>query len=128
MKNLCLLLSLSLLFSCNNDDCINDIVGTYSGTCTSAAGTSQGDVIIFESPEGGSRLLIQDGVSAFSGFEGILSGNCKTITISSQFVTDINGASFSVSGSLRVHGSSISGEVRFDGSTDSECSYDLMKN
>jgi hypothetical protein len=127
IKNL-FFLFLTIFFSCSGDECVNDVVGTYNGSCTSTSGTLSGSMNIFESPEGGSKVFIEEGISFISGFMGDLSGNCKTISIGSQSVTDINGASVTISGTLHVNGSSLTGELTFDrGSTESVCAYNLVK-
>ena len=128
MKNLFLLLSLTIFCSCSGDDCVNDVVGTYNGTCTSTSGTLTGSMNIFKSPEGGSKVAIEEGISFISGFMGDLSGNCNTISVESQSVVDINGVSVTISGTLHVNGSSLTGELTFDrGATESVCSYNLEK-
>src|SRR5687767_10868555 len=116
MKNLLTLLISILLVSCSNSNCVGDITGTYSGTCTSSVATFEGTMNIFEGPEGGPDVFIEDGLTlgGISGFEGELSGNCKNISIPSQSVINVNGASLLINGSININGSSLTGEIILD--------------
>ena len=89
-------------------------------------------MVISKSPDGGSNLLIQDGVTAgggISGYMGVLSPNCNTIAITDQHITDINGAGLTLNGTFHVDDGRITGDLMIDyGATESVCSFDLMKN
>ena len=132
MKSLYLLSLLIVLFSCSNDkDCTNDILGTYQGTCISQTANYEGQLTIFESPPGESDVFFSDGIShgGVSGYMGNLSSNCNTITVPSQFVTNTNGLSFSISGTIHINGSTLTGDmIMDDGVTQKSCTLSLMKN
>jgi len=92
----------------------------------SSGATFAGNMTIAHTPITPPRLWIQDQVFSFSGFLGEFS--CNTITIESQPATDINGASFSVSGTLHVQGNTLTGDLIFNnGGTEIVCTYNLVR-
>jgi len=124
-----LLIFLFLISSCSKEkNCEQNYIGTYSGTCVSNSGTSEGTMNIIQPPTGDKELFIEDGVFHVSGYSGIISADCSSITITNQQVTDINGGNFSVSGILLINDTTITGNLTFDDGSDGIiCSYHLMK-
>lgn len=128
-----LALSCSIVSSCSKDDtsCVDDVLGIYTGNCSSNTGTFQGDVTINQSSNGtSSDLLIRDALldGGITVYDGQLSPNCRNITIPLQSLIFNNGLAAQISGSYQIVGTSLTGNLNISvGGVGTICSYNLQK-
>ena len=131
MKLLYAILFALILVSCGKDEeCIDDVVGTYSGNCNSNIGTFQGTMTITSSSTGASNLVITDTVldGGASPYTATLSGDCNTITVPSQAHITGSGLSATISGSYQLSGTSLTGNLNvIVGTGGTVCSYNMTK-
>ncbi len=118
------------LSACSKDDCINNVLGKYSGSCFANPGTFQGDMTISQSPDGGSKLLILDNMldNAGSTYNASFSSDCKTIDVPFQMISLSFGGSGTISGTYQLNGTSLTGNLNINvGGMVTICSYNLTK-
>jgi len=131
MKFFYLIIIALLITSCSDDEnCIDDIVGIYSGNCTSNIGTFQGEMTISKSSTGEFNLLINDEMldSGISTYDATISSECNTITVPSQSVIFTGGAAATISGTFQINLPSLTGNLNVVvGTVGTICSYNLTK-
>jgi hypothetical protein len=126
IKPLIYLLVVAMIFpysSCkkskDDKDCINNVLGTYSGTQTCPSLNTNLNLIISTSSQPGEVVITVGGtVSTFNGQVQ----NCSTINIPSQTVAGQTGT---INGTLNVNGKNITGIL--NRSNGVSCSYNLTK-
>ena len=131
MKSIYVSILLLFFTSCaKNDNCLDDAIGIFTGSCTSTFGTYQGDMTISKSSTGESNLLFKDEMldSGKSTYNGTISSDCKTITIPSQSIIIGNGQAATINGTYKLNGSNLTGNLNVTfGTSGGVCTYNLTK-
>jgi len=131
MKYIFFLLLAQLFSACAKDDnCIDHIIGTYSGyAVASTNATLTGEIIISKDPASDSSLVIVDKIIASTGviFTGTLSADCKTITIPFQTSQITSGISLTYAGTFHIEGASMNGSATVNFMIPADVNYTLTK-
>ena len=115
--------------SCSKDPCTGDILGVYTGTCSTNGANFEGDLTVTASANGDYDLLLRDELinSGAELIEGVASEDCGKITIPLQNVTDGN-TGFTVSGEFNISGNSLTGQIELvSNGAGGKCSYNMTK-
>ena len=125
MRKIFLFLAISpLLFltSCSDDDCIDEVLGTYVGT-ESCPGVVNNLTIVVGTSSVEDRVVLSVSGTTLT-FNGDLSADCGAITIPNQNIS-LNGLPGNIDGTFNVGSNSMTGNLTF--STGGNCSYNLTR-
>ena len=125
MKNLIYLTLFTSLFifsSCSNDDCIDDILGTYVGTESCPGVVNNLTIVIGTSSQEGKVVFSVSGTTLT--FNGDLSSDCGSIAIPNQNIS-VNGTPGNIDGTFNTNSNTLTGTLSF--STGEICSYNLNR-
>ncbi len=132
MKSNLILLTLVALFfiSCKKDPCTKDVLGIYSGKCTSSNGQFPGKVTITQSSKGDFDVLIADQAlnDGTELLKGVASEDCGSIEVPLQNLTDTDNNGYTVSGNFNIDKTKLTGELTIVvAGSGAKCSYDMTK-